>query len=471
MKNYEEIISLIINKRKDLTREEIEKKIEEKIKESRFLNKLGAALILAEELNVFSDSNIGNFEKETLTTRIIDLVSGLKNVAIIGRVLFITPLRKIGQHSYIFGKIGDKTGKINLILWNEVALNVEKLNLKSGDIIRIEGGYVKQRFDRLELNVGKNGKIEKLEEDYEQPDILFHVLPLKEVIDKEGVFDIKCKIKSIDPLKTVNIKNEIVNLREAIILDDSCEAKLVAWRDKIDIFNNIGINDEIILFEVKLKNSEVHTTKNTFIMKINSKNVMEKIKEEKYELINNLKLRVVEIFNREMNFKNILGYDGDKIIRIKFFLTKNLDINKDNIIIIKRGIKNIKGNREEIIIEKEEDYSILKKDIEDVPYYKAKEYTPDDIIKEENDIIIYGLLKSKSPLTIVETKYGLVEKIYFWISGKEKIISGIAWRENALKINQINIGEKVKFKWVNIKRRFKDLEIEVTSDSIIEIIK
>ncbi|MEM1574843.1 MAG: OB-fold nucleic acid binding domain-containing protein [Nitrososphaerota archaeon] len=471
MKNYEEIISLIISKRKDLTREEIEKKIEEKIKESRFLNKLGAALILAEELNVFLDSNIGNFEKETLTTRIIDLVSGLKNVAIIGRVLFITPLRKIGQHSYIFGKIGDKTGKINLILWNEVALNVEKLNLKSGDIIKIEGGYVKQRFDRLELNVGKNGKIEKLEEDYEQPDILFHVLPLKEVIDKEGIFDIKCKIKSIDPLKTVNIKNEMVNLREAIIFDDSYEAKLVAWRDKIDIFNNIGINDEIILFEVKLKNSEVHTTKNTFIMKIDSKNVMEKIKEEKYEIINNLKLRVVEIFNREMYFKNILGYDGNKIVRIKCFLTKNLDINKDDIIVIKRGIKNIKGNREEIIIEKEKDYLILKKDIEDFPYYKAKEYTPDDIIKEENDIVIYGLLKSKSPLTIVETKYGLVEKIYFWISGKEKIISGIAWRENALKINQINIGEKVKLKWVNIKRRFKDLEIEVTSDSIIEIIK
>jgi len=115
MKNYEEIISLIINKRKDLTREEIEKKIEEKIHESRFLNKLGAALILAEELNVFPDYSIEKFEEKTLTTRIIDLVSGLKNVAIIGRVLFITPLRKIGQHSYIFGKIGDKTGKINLI--------------------------------------------------------------------------------------------------------------------------------------------------------------------------------------------------------------------------------------------------------------------------------------------------------------------------------------------------------------------
>ncbi|MEM3587556.1 MAG: hypothetical protein QXO71_09570, partial [Candidatus Jordarchaeaceae archaeon] len=106
--------------------------------------------------------------------------------------------------------------------------------------------FLKAYCDELGISVkieppknGKNGKIEKLEEDYEQPDILFHVLPLKEVIDKEGIFDIKCKIKSIDPLKTVNIKNEMVNLREAIIFDDSYEAKLVAWRDKIDIFNNI----------------------------------------------------------------------------------------------------------------------------------------------------------------------------------------------------------------------------------------
>ncbi|MEM2083481.1 MAG: OB-fold nucleic acid binding domain-containing protein [Nitrososphaerota archaeon] len=471
MKNYEEIISLIISKRKDLTREEIEKKIEEKIKESRFLNKLGAALILAEELNIFPDFNIENLEKETLTTRIIDLVSGLKNVAIIGRVLFITPLKKVGQHSYIFGKIGDKTGKINLILWNENALNVEKLNLKPGDIIKIEGGYVKQRFDRLELNIGKNGKIEKLEEDYEQPDVLYHILPLKEVIDKEGVFDIKCKIKYIEPLRSVNIKNEIVNVKEAIIVDNSYETKLVAWRDKVDIFNDIEINDEVILFEVRLKKSEVHTTKNTWIIKIDNKNKIEEEKEEKYDIVNNLKLRIIEIIDRGMNFKSILGYDGNKIVRIKCFLTKNLDINKDDIIVIKRGIKNIKGDREEIIIEKEKDYLILKKDIEDIPYYKIKEYNPDDIIKEEKDIIIYGFLKSKSPLTLVETKYGLVEKIYFWISGNEKIISGIAWHDNALKINQINIGEKIKFKWVNIKRRFKDFEIEVTSDSVIEIIK
>ena len=471
MKNYEEIISLIINKRKDLTREELEKKIEEKIRESRFLNKLGAALILAEELNIFPEYDIEKIEEETLTTRIVDLVSGLKNVAIIGRLLFLTPLRKIGQHSYIFGKIGDKTGKINLILWNEIALNAEKLNLKPGDIIKIEGGYVKQRFDRLELNIGKNGKIEKLEEDYEQPDILYHVLPLKEVIDKDGIFDIKCTIKSIEPLRTVNIKNEMVNLREAIIADDSYEAKLVAWRDKIDIFNDVKLNDEVILFEVKMKKSEVHTTNNTFIIKIDSKNKIEKIKEEKYEIVNNLKLRIVEIIDHGMNFKNILGYDGNKIIRIKCFLTKNLDINKDDIIFIKRGIKNIKGNREEIIIEKEKDYSILRKDIENIPYYKANEYTPDNIIKEENDVIIHGFLKSKSPLALVETKYGLVEKIYFWISGNEKIISGIAWRDNALKINQINIGERIKIKWVNIKRRFKDFEIEVTSDSVIEIIK
>lgn len=63
------------------------------------------------------------------------------------------------EHKVVDLRVGDRTGMITLTLWDE---KVEQVN--EGDLIDIETGYVNRFKGRLRLNVGKYGKIERVED-------------------------------------------------------------------------------------------------------------------------------------------------------------------------------------------------------------------------------------------------------------------------------------------------------------------
>ncbi len=64
---------------------------------------------------------------------------------------------KYGKKSVAEFSIEDETGQINLSLWEE------KIDtIKVGDKIKLEGGYVTEFRDKLQLNLPRNGKLETL---------------------------------------------------------------------------------------------------------------------------------------------------------------------------------------------------------------------------------------------------------------------------------------------------------------------
>ncbi|MBC5793398.1 MAG: hypothetical protein H8Z69_05185 [Nanohaloarchaea archaeon] len=54
----------------------------------------------------------------------------------------------------------DETGKIDLTLWEEEIEAVEE-----GASVRIEGAYVREWADDIQLNIGRDGNIEQVEEE------------------------------------------------------------------------------------------------------------------------------------------------------------------------------------------------------------------------------------------------------------------------------------------------------------------
>jgi len=114
--DLEQIVQRILLARQDLTREEVLKRIYEKKRsaEGYFLDE-AAARIVAFELGV----TIPKDETETSWTElsIENLVSGLNDVTVTGRVIIVYPVQTFSRSDFTEGKvarllIADKTGTL-----------------------------------------------------------------------------------------------------------------------------------------------------------------------------------------------------------------------------------------------------------------------------------------------------------------------------------------------------------------------
>ena len=137
--------------------ENLESKIKEKINElSGLISEEGAAHIIANELNIeLVDSN-----KNKL--KIKEIYSGMKNVSTVGKVTRKFEIREFAKGDRT-GKvasliIGDDTGTIRIVFWNEQA---DLLNqIKEDDILLINEAYVRENNNQKEIHLGDRGDVE-----------------------------------------------------------------------------------------------------------------------------------------------------------------------------------------------------------------------------------------------------------------------------------------------------------------------
>jgi len=163
MYSVKDIVKEIV-KSSELSEEEVKGKIEEKQTELSGLVSLeGAAYIVGKELGI-------NLLKETKKRglKIKNVVSGIRSVDLIGRVMDIAEKREFEKEdrkgSVINLVLGDETGTIRLSLWDREIDVLNKLGIKEGDVVKISNGYVKEdNRGNNELRLGKFGKIEKIE--------------------------------------------------------------------------------------------------------------------------------------------------------------------------------------------------------------------------------------------------------------------------------------------------------------------
>jgi ssDNA-binding replication factor A large subunit len=174
MGNYERILERIA-KASGLGREEIEKKIEVKrAKLSGLISKEGAAQVIAAELGI-------NFESEKL--RIDELLPGMRNVNITGKIIRLFPVRTFvrnGRELKVTNFIlADETSNIRIVLWdvNHIGL-LEKKEIGEGSVVEILNGNVRGN----EIHLGSFSELklsnEILEDVKEEP-----VFKEKKIVD------------------------------------------------------------------------------------------------------------------------------------------------------------------------------------------------------------------------------------------------------------------------------------------------
>ncbi len=152
---YDEILSKL--KEKGLSEEEINSKIEAKMNQlSGLVSKEGAAHIIANEVGVKVFQEVGEI-------KIGSVKEGMRDVTLNGKVTmnfgireFKTEKREGRVGSFL---VGDDTGTIRIVLWDETHLKIMEKDIKEEGIVRVEGGYIKENNVYKEIHLNNNSQL------------------------------------------------------------------------------------------------------------------------------------------------------------------------------------------------------------------------------------------------------------------------------------------------------------------------
>jgi replication factor A1 len=92
--------------------------------------------------------------------KITELRDGLRRVDVEAKVLEISEPREVRSRytgetfKVAEATINDESGTIKLVLWNEQIGEV-----KAGDTVKVENGYIRSFRGEMQLNVGRYGKL------------------------------------------------------------------------------------------------------------------------------------------------------------------------------------------------------------------------------------------------------------------------------------------------------------------------
>ena len=90
--------------------------------------------------------------------KISELKEGSSKVELEAEVVGVEEPREISKYGRVLkvanALLRDESGTISLVLWNE---NIDKI--QEGSIVKIENGYVNSWQDKLQLTLGRFGKL------------------------------------------------------------------------------------------------------------------------------------------------------------------------------------------------------------------------------------------------------------------------------------------------------------------------
>jgi len=259
--DLEQIVQQILLTRRDMSREDVLKKIYEKKRsaEDYFLDEV-AARIVAMELGV----EIQN-EEETSKAEITikNLVSGLNDVTIVGRVVAVYPVQTFPRSDMTQGKVSralltDGTDTIKLVLWDDQVELVETGKLQQGQIVRVLHAYVRESFDgKLELHLGKKGELEIAPQDVDEKRFPHTVEPMEkigQVTPEKKKTSVQGFVVSASAVSEFTRKDGTSGkVRRLRLRDETGDIAVAIWNAKVDELGTIGEGDRLSIINARIK--------------------------------------------------------------------------------------------------------------------------------------------------------------------------------------------------------------------------
>ena len=255
-----DIIQKILSSRPDMTREELQKMIEAKVEEAKdFLTQESAARAVAVELGV---EQLKIPSTHGITVK--DLVSGLGDVTISARVIYVGPLQKISNQDGREVKmkhlvIADKTGELRVVIWDNKADLADSLSLL-GQVAQISHGYVRTGYNgRLELSIGSKGSIEVASSDVSGEDFPllteFH-RKIGELTKDAKKVNVIGSVAGVHPASSFSREDGREGMLKKLELQDETGiVTIVFWNSKVQESADIKSGSLLQVFGAKVKES------------------------------------------------------------------------------------------------------------------------------------------------------------------------------------------------------------------------
>lgn len=368
----QEIIERILSEKPNLKLDDIKKIIQRKMAEaSGFLTEEGAAYVVASEMGI----NLP--EKARAQIRIKDLVSGLNNVTVAGYVLSTYPIQSFKYSNGETGKrsgfiMADKTGVINVVLWNEKAELIDKIF--ANKVVKVMHGYVREGRDKkITIGVGFKGDVMQspLDEDPSNyPETKDFFKKIDALQERDNYVNVIGTVTHVFPIivfeRKVQEKGQVLRVN---LTDETGTIKSVFWNDQVDLLIKLKTDDclQIIGAHVKRgmnEKNELHVDEKSCVSILKEKTKVKatplkfiKIKdlrEKMYDL--NIIARVIcvgsiqnlqESGNDTISLANLLIKDETGEVRLALWkekaeISKSISIND---VILAEGVYTKKGIR------------------------------------------------------------------------------------------------------------------------------
>jgi hypothetical protein len=273
----EEIIEKILSKRPETSREDLLERLErERRKTSGFISDKSLLRMIAADFGV-------EVSVKTITPAlsIRDLVPGLSDVTVVGRVVAVFAPKTFGPEKG--GKvasllIADKNDTLRVVLWDDKTDIVGCGEVKVGQIVRFSHCYTKEdRGGRVESHVGEKGEIEINPQDAEGKDYP----TISRFTTKIGELTQAHKNKRVNTTGTVKelfaasaFKREDSSSGRVMrftLADETGERPVVVWNERVDELEKTlkkGTRLQIVNAKVKKavgEGLEVHVDAGTYV--------------------------------------------------------------------------------------------------------------------------------------------------------------------------------------------------------------
>ena len=222
-----------------------------------YLKDPGALYLVASDLGI-------TLERQSYDLSVKELYIGASDITVLTRFLGAYPIgtfaRKKGEPgSYRRIIMFDGMHNATLTCWDDRTELVDALTLKTGDLIRIRNGYVRQGLDgQCALNLGANGSIENLHGDTalesKVAGIDSTIKPISEIRPDESHFTIKGILKFSSRISHFTRKDgRAGSSHNLIVTDDSGSSiRVVVW-DPMEHLSGIPENSLVRMINLRSK--------------------------------------------------------------------------------------------------------------------------------------------------------------------------------------------------------------------------